>query len=118
VRTFIVRPRIFVRPVHEFLVNPREETHRRVGEGVAEGLRLGFLLLQVSCASSEKLAVLGKPFLFLRRERGRSPGLWGCAAEWRESESKGGGGRRTWAYIGIFVCNALACFPPYSLAIL
>ncbi len=46
-RTFVVRPRIRVRPIHELLIDPRKQADRRVRERVPERLRLRRLLGEV-----------------------------------------------------------------------
>ena len=42
--TFVIGPRIFVRPCHELLVYPCQKSHRRVGKRVTERLWTGPLL--------------------------------------------------------------------------
>ena len=38
--TFIISPRVLVRPAHELLVDPRQQPDRRVRHGVSDSLRL------------------------------------------------------------------------------
>ena len=47
---FVGRPGICVGPVVQLLVDPRQQGHRGVGEGVAERLRLGLLFRTVAGA--------------------------------------------------------------------
>jgi hypothetical protein len=53
--TFVIGPRVAVRPLHKLLVDPSEEADRAVGEAVAERLRSGCLLVPIAPAPSRKV---------------------------------------------------------------
>lgn len=56
----VIRPGIPVRPIVQFLVDPRQQGDGGVGQRVAEGLRLGGLLGAVAAAGFEEPGCAGE----------------------------------------------------------
>ncbi len=66
-RTFVVAPRVRVRPQHELLVHPREQADGGVRERVPERLRLRRLLGDVPAAGLEVPLAARQAFLLRGR---------------------------------------------------